>query len=111
MPRDLLELRAVDDQFRLEESHRQDAADVPPGHRVAVALPGHQPLGRHVPVDHRRHFVGMGRQREEVRHFEGMPVQGALLRLVENASDILPDYSQLHKLYAPEKHYDDQKRG
>ena len=36
MAGDLLDLRTVDDQFRLGDAHRQRLADVTPGHRVAI---------------------------------------------------------------------------
>ena len=68
----LVQVRTVDNHFRGRDPYRQDAADVPPRHRVQVLPIGNATFDVDRAVEHRRKVVGTGRQRNQMRLLQGV---------------------------------------
>src|SRR5512135_2399390 len=81
MPGDLLDLGTVNDHLVLRDPHWEHGPNVPPGHGVAVLTVGDQTLDVDRAVDHRPDVIGLYRQRDQVRQFLLMQLQGCLARV------------------------------
>lgn len=77
----LLDLWAMDDQFPLGDPHRQRLTDVPPRDRIEVLLVRHQAFDVDDAIGDDGQVVRGRGQRDQLRPFLRMPIDGPLLGL------------------------------
>ena len=67
MPGNLLHVRAVDGQFLLCDTHRQQLADALPGHGIEVLQIGDVTIRIDSAIENLGRIVRLGRQTEQMR--------------------------------------------